>query len=85
MKPDYSRKIIFLCPICGGDQFSYDNNIPDGDVTCNSCRRTFTRQELIEQNQDNISVKVKEVGAEVLRDVTKDFQKMIKDLNRKLK
>ena len=69
----YNRSIPMNCPTCGGTDFE----IPDGNeaqpVTCVRCGRTIRRDELIQENGENISEHVKEVKAEVLKDIKKEF------------
>lgn len=76
MKESYDRSVELICPVCGGKTFSFDNEIDDGDVTCVQCKRVFSRDELNDANQENISVNLEEVKKEVVDDIKKDFQKM---------
>lgn len=72
----YSRSVSLHCPTCGSDQFEFEG---DGDtaesVKCASCGRAFTRDALIEENSENISEHVREIGTKV----TKDFAKEMRD------
>ena len=79
MKQNYDRSVELICPVCGGKTFSFDNEIDDGDVTCVQCKKIFTRDELNEANQENISVNFEEVKKEVIDDINKDFKNMFKN------
>ena len=78
MKNDYDRSIEMICPVCGGKTFHYDNEIENGNVTCIQCKKEFTRDELREANQENISVNLDEIKKEVMDDITADLRKMLK-------
>lgn len=76
----YNRSVTLLCPTCGGDQFEFEGSDETVETAkCASCGREFTRDELIDENGENISEHVKEMGQEI----TKDFAKEMRDtLNR---
>jgi len=78
MKESYDRSVELICPVCGGKTFSFDNEIDDGDVTCIQCKKVFTRDELNEANQENISVNLEEVKKEVVDDIKEEFKNMFK-------
>lgn len=71
----YGRSVGLNCPTCGGDQFEYDE-VEVTLVTCASCEREMTKEELIDENSENIQANV----AEVTQEIKKDFEKQIKDI-----
>ena len=71
----YNRSVNLICPTCGGDQFEYDE-VEVTHITCVSCEREMTKEELINENSENIQVNV----AEVTQNIKKDFEKKIKDI-----
>ena len=80
-----NNKIIRLyCPICGNDQFiSLDDAefIDSTDSTrfkCSDCKNTFTKEEIIESNEDIINANIEEFEEDVLRDIEKELKKIFK-------
>ena len=78
MKDDYGRRVELLCPVCGGKQFEYDETKADGPVTCILCKRAFSRDQLIDANQENVAANLDELKDEVMKDVQKDLTDMFK-------
>ena len=78
MKSDYSKNVELICPVCGSKTFEYDTEIEDGDVTCISCKKVFTREELFEVNQENMNINLEELKQEVLKDTSDEIHKMFK-------
>lgn len=71
----YNRSLSLICPVCGGDQFEFDDCEETANIyKCPSCKREFTRELLIEENSENISEHVKEIGDEVAKDVAKELR-----------
>ena len=71
----YNRSITLICPTCGCDQYEFEGS--DGTVhsaKCTSCYREFTKDELIEQNSENISEHVKEMGQEITKDLAREMR-----------
>jgi predicted nucleic acid-binding Zn-ribbon protein len=77
MKADYSRKVEMICPVCGGKTFQYESAVTDSPVTCVICKRTFSRDQLVNANQENVDANLNELGDEVMKDVRKDISDMI--------
>lgn len=81
---NYSRSVSMYCPICGNDQFScvdeeiedLSNSPDDTRIQCSDCKTIFTKGELIEANQDNISANVEEIEQEIVSDLKKRFGKL---------
>ncbi|UWQ32213.1 hypothetical protein K3555_16875 [Leisingera sp. M527] len=80
MKNDYSRSIAMLCPTCGSDEFSFDNDLTETERTyeCTSCGMEFTHEDIMDQNQDTISRAVEGMKKEIVADIRKDFKKIFK-------
>jgi NMD protein affecting ribosome stability and mRNA decay len=75
----YNRSVSLLCPTCGSDQFEFEG----GDevvesARCTGCGREFKKNELIEENSENISEHVKEMGQEFTHDTAKEMRKTLK-------
>ena len=85
---DFSRKITMHCPICGNDQFSsLDSEFEDLSdapdnvrLQCSDCKTIFTKDELIEENQEAISDNVEEIKQEVVKEIEKELKKALKRL-----
>lgn len=75
----YDRQITLICPVCGSDQFSYDDDDDSAPVTCADCGRQATRSELIDDNSEVIESHVAEIGEEVVADVAKELNKSLAD------
>lgn len=73
----YNRNINLLCPTCGSDQFEYDEH-DMSLVKCASCEREMTKDDLIEENSENIQVNVDEVKKEIKNDIEKKFKDIFK-------
>lgn len=80
----YSRNIELRCPTCGGSQFEYGDDIDNdyANVRCIGCDRTMTKDELIQENAENINENAQEIGKEALDDLAK---KMKRDLKKAFK
>lgn len=78
MKSDYSKNVELICPVCGSTTFEYDTEKEDGKVTCISWKRVFTRDKLLEENQENLNANMEDLQIEVLKDTTKEIKNMMK-------
>lgn len=74
----YDREVSMLCPTCGSDQFSYDDEADEADVTCANCGKTMTREELIRENSENIDLQLVDTGEQITRDVAKELNQSLK-------
>lgn len=75
----YSRSVSLLCPTCGSDQFEFEGSEETiSSAKCSSCGREFTKDELIEENSENISEHVKEMGEEITKDAAKEMRNSLK-------
>lgn len=75
----YNRSIALLCPTCGCTQFSSSepNDSNTEFLTCASCGREISRDELICENSENIDEHVKEIGKEVTEDLGRELKKQL--------
>lgn len=79
-----SRKVTLYCPVCGNDQFilhDIDNLLDAPDDTliqCADCKKTLTKAELIEENQDVINANIEEVKNEAIKEINKELRKIFK-------
>jgi len=73
----HNRSISLLCPTCGSDQFEYDE-ADMSVVKCASCEREMTKDDLIEENSENIQINVEEVKKEIKTDIEKKFKNIFR-------
>ncbi|MBQ5174504.1 hypothetical protein C6378_03745 [Acinetobacter pittii] len=70
-----TRSIVLICDTCGEDNFI---TLSENFYECNTCKRKYTKEELIELNQENIDVNIREVKAEITDQISKEFKKVFK-------
>jgi uncharacterized Zn finger protein (UPF0148 family) len=81
MNPEkYNRSINLLCPTCGCSDFSYEEGAHETIqiMTCVSCEREFNKDELIQENSENIEEHLSEMKEEVVKDVADELRKSLK-------
>jgi uncharacterized Zn finger protein (UPF0148 family) len=79
MNPDkYNRSISLMCPTCGSSDFRYDDEVDISEqiFTCASCDRELTRDELEQENAENIEEHFKDIQKQVTEDLKKDISKI---------
>jgi hypothetical protein len=77
---NYERNIDLVCPTCGGTQFETDDDI-EAEYTifrCVSCDRKMTKDEIIQENLENVNEHISEIGKEDLNDAAKEFRNNLK-------
>lgn len=76
----YNRSISLLCPTCGCSDFSYDEGSDETIqvMICASCEREFDKDELIQENSENIDEHLSEVKDEVVKDAAEELRKSLK-------
>lgn len=75
----YRRSAILKCSTCGCDQFEYEtDNCDIGSLQCADCGRVFAKDELIQENGENISHHVSEIRREVTKDFADEMRKTLK-------
>ena len=69
-----------LCPTCGCSSFSYDEGVNETIqiMTCASCEREFTKDELMLENSENIDEHLSEIKSEMVNDIADDIRKSLK-------
>lgn len=89
----FERRVELACPMCGSTNWTTEENgfndfeeSPDDHVfKCSYCNGSFTKNTLIEGNQELINNTVQELANDFIEDSVKDLEKTIKRINRKLK
>ena len=76
----YSREIGLQCPTCGCISYEYEQGTDETIemVKCASCGREMTKDELFQENSENIQEHISEVGKQVTDDLAKELKKMFK-------
>ena len=76
----FNRQVNMLCPTCGCDQFEFEGGAGEAleMAKCASCGREMTKDELINENSENISEDAKELGEEAVKEVADEFRKSLK-------
>lgn len=76
----YDRNISLLCPTCGATHFEYESGENEAIeiVKCASCGRVLTKDELLNENSENIQEHVSEITEQATKDIVKEFQDSLK-------
>lgn len=76
----YDRDVPLLCPTCGNSLFEHESGTDETIelVSCASCGREMTKDQLIRDNSENMSEHVREVSEEVRKDVVNEFRKNLR-------
>jgi len=76
----YNRSISLLCPTCGCTEFSYDEGSDETIqiMTCASCDREFNKDDLIQENSENIEEHLSEIKKEVTKGFAEELRKRMK-------
>jgi uncharacterized Zn finger protein (UPF0148 family) len=76
----YNRNLSLLCPTCGCTQFEYEKGVDETieKVRCARCGRMLTKDELIQENSENISENIKEIGDQVVKDLAKELKESLR-------
>lgn len=81
MNPEkYNRSIKLLCPTCGCSDFSFNEGVDETIqmMKCTSCEREFNKDELIQENSENLDEHLSEMKKEIMNDLTNELQKSLK-------
>lgn len=75
----YNRSVALLCPTCGSSQFSSSkpDDVESELLTCASCSREITRDDLIRENSENVDEHIKEIGREVTKDLALELKNIL--------
>ncbi len=74
----YNKSIRLLCATCGCADFSYDTDSDAGPITCTSCGRVFTKDELIRENSESIELHTNEIKNQISKDLSEHLKKTMK-------
>ena len=85
LKKDYSVQISLRCMTCGAT-YAFETDEKTGYVTCHKCNRVYRggEDEIIQLNEALIEDEKEQLIDEVRKDVEKEFQNMIKNIEIKL-
>lgn len=76
---NYSRVVNLQCPICGSVDFIIENESNDViQATCKLCNRTLSKDEVMQNNSENINTHINEVKEEIIDDITNTFKSIFK-------
>ena len=78
---EYTRRVTLVCPTCGGDQFSFEDD-GESPVTCANCGRQMSRDDLMMANRETIDAQVDDIGAQVTKDAAEQLRKALRDAAR---
>lgn len=81
-----SKNVTLYCDICGNDQFSTIDNLDcelqdalgETKIKCSDCGKIFTKDELIELNQEVINANIEDVKKEAIKEFEKNLSKILK-------
>lgn len=82
------KRINLICPICGNDQFSsldvpmeeFNDGLETNRVQCSDCRRIFTKEELMRENQWQIDNEIEQIKDDITKQLDKEIEKMLHKL-----
>mgnify|MGYP003147746946 CR=1 FL=1 len=79
MKSDkYAKSVALLCPTCGCTDFEGADNEANELVTCASCGREITHNDLLHENSENIAAHVDDISKQVVNDMAKELSTSLK-------
>lgn len=74
----YQRSIGLQCPTCGCTEYEQGVDETIEVAKCASCGRELTKDELINENSENIQEHVSEIGKQVTDDLAKELKASLK-------
>jgi uncharacterized Zn finger protein len=80
MSNRHERRISLLCPTCGNSQYEYETGVDETIemAKCASCGRVLTKDELLHENEENISIHAKELGKEAVPELAQKLKDALK-------
>ena len=81
MNPEkYNRSVSLICPTCGCSDFYYEEGTDETIqiMTCAACEREFNKDELIQENSENIEEHLSEMKEDVVKDVADELRNSLK-------
>lgn len=75
----HDRNVRMLCPTCGGTEFSYEQDITVSMAAakCLICGRELTKDDLLRENSENVSLHVEDLKKDVLPDAVKQVKEAL--------
>ncbi len=81
-----TRYAKIICPLCGNDQFGFVDceytdpmDAPDDAVLrCSDCGSTYTKAELLGENQESISNTLEEMMEDLQADLAQQLKEMFR-------
>lgn len=73
----YQRIVPLLCPTCGHDKFKQTSEVST-TICCEKCERTFLREELHRENEENMHLYFQEMDKGINKDIEKEFKNILK-------
>ncbi len=69
-----------LCPTCGCTEYETEHGVDETveAMTCASCGRALTKDELLHENSENIQEHLSEIGELAVKDIKKEFSDSLK-------
>ncbi len=82
----FNKQVSMLCPVCGNDQFEpieiinddYDDVLGDSRFRCSDCGSVFTKDQLLEENEEKISIAISEMKDDILKNFENELKKVAK-------
>lgn len=73
----YNREVSLLCPTCGCSTYEFEYGTDENIelAKCVSCGREITKDELIQENSENINEHISEIGKDFAKDIEKELKK----------
>jgi len=75
----HNRSVSLLCSTCGGTQFERDDEMENSPIRCNGCSRVFSKDELIQENDEVIQAEIGQMKSDIVADITAQFKKQFKN------
>lgn len=74
----YSSSIELICSTCGCTKFQ-NNELENARIHCAGCGRTFSKDELICENEEGIQAEVDKVKSDLLADFKSQLKRQFKN------
>lgn len=79
------RTVKLVCPVCGCDNFifsadrSFDDLGDDVMVQCALCKKQFTKEQIIAENQESIEAEIEAMADEAVSQTVKELKKHLRN------